>query len=134
MIFVFFSFTFFALTMSSSVPLHECYINKVKFDLSNINDEGLIGPPDGLRSVSYEFCIPLSDELLAHVLRIDPTIQHFQSSRGRIMCPEGQQLCIAETYSEVRTPTADGVPPWKDILCRLSSLEFIEKFERYYAE
>lgn len=99
-------------------------MQKVKFDLSSINDIGLTGPPGGLRSVSFEFCIPLTENALAEVLSIDSSIQHHLSSRGRIQCSESQQLCIAETYNEQR-----GAWAWKEILRQLADLSFIDCFE-----
>jgi hypothetical protein len=131
---------FFSMARTSVSSLSESNedrnMHKVKFDLFDINDEGLIGPPGGLRSVSYEFCIPISDEALEAVLNIDSTIQHYTSSRGRIMCPVGQQLCIAETYNEDNrgVPTTTGVPKWKEVLRSLSQLDFIDRFEQSFGE
>ena len=33
-------------------------MSKVTFDLDRLNDNGLVGPPGGLCSLMYEFCIP----------------------------------------------------------------------------
>jgi hypothetical protein len=38
------------------------YSSKIDVDLANVNSEGLRGPPDGLRAVHYEFCIPAGEE------------------------------------------------------------------------
>ena len=32
--------------------------SKIKFDLTQLDKDGLSGPDDGKRSISYEFCIP----------------------------------------------------------------------------
>ncbi len=109
-------------------------MNKVKFDLSVINDHGLVGPSSGLRSMSYEFCIPLSDDASAQVLNIDSTIQIYQSGRGRVKCPPDMQLCIAETYNEDKTEKLNGIPHWKVVLSRLSDLEFVDSFVASYGE
>jgi len=50
---------------------------KIRLDLSALNEDGVYGPPDGLRAVSYEFCIPARQELVAEVRAIDRTIQVF---------------------------------------------------------
>lgn len=99
-------------------------LHKVKFDISDINDMGLTGPVGGQRSVSYEFCIPQTDEALNQVLNIDSSIQHYMSGRGRINCLSNQQLCIADTYGEDRRPWE-----WKEILKHLCELCFIDSFE-----
>lgn len=126
------------LIMSTSVSLEESdgrNMHKVKFDMSTINDEGLIGPPNGLRSFSYEFCIPSSDDALTQVWSIDSSIQHYQSSHGRIKCPVDMHLCIAETFNENRpTLSNNNIPTWKDVLKRLSDLEFIDCFVQSFGE
>ena len=33
-------------------------LSKITFPLDQLNQEGLMGPPDGLRALNYEFCIP----------------------------------------------------------------------------
>ena len=35
---------------------------KIELDLDALDTRGLQGPPDGLRSMAYEFCIPADDE------------------------------------------------------------------------
>ena len=37
--------------------------NKISFDLAALNEDGLYGPPDGLRALDYEFCIPAQEAL-----------------------------------------------------------------------
>jgi hypothetical protein len=36
--------------------------SKITFDLEQLNENGLYGPPGGLRALHYEFCIPGSRE------------------------------------------------------------------------
>ncbi|MGL5033255.1 MAG: hypothetical protein ACRC6M_05580, partial [Microcystaceae cyanobacterium] len=64
---------------------------KITFDLSPISEAGLIGEKNGLRAVSYEFCIPATSEALTEIQSIDLTIQYSQS-RGRIGCHKDQYL------------------------------------------
>jgi len=47
---------------------------KINFDLNQLNEQGLRGPPDGLRALAYEFCIPADPVLSARVKAIDPTV------------------------------------------------------------
>src|SRR5678815_6022071 len=66
---------------------------KIHFDLAVFDDNGLYGPPDGLRSAAYEFCIPAQADLAAEVAAIDPTVQISASSPGRIGCGPDEYLC-----------------------------------------
>jgi len=97
---------------------------KVAFDLSQIRPDGLTGPPDGLVSVSYEFCIPKSAEFLNVVLSIDSTIKTQPESPGRIGCGKTQYLCMGDTHN----------PRWKEILRQIASLEYVDRIERVYFE
>ncbi|NLX24759.1 MAG: hypothetical protein GXY61_02195, partial [Lentisphaerae bacterium] len=58
----------------SSAPSPEV-LAKIEFDLSALDADGLIGPPDGKVSVAYEFAIPDTEACRAEVLAIDPSIQ-----------------------------------------------------------
>jgi hypothetical protein len=46
---------------------------KIRFDLSGFNQDGLYSPPDGLRALAYEFCIPARQDLADAVRAIDPS-------------------------------------------------------------
>jgi hypothetical protein len=61
---------------------------KITFNLTQLNKDGLYGPPDGLRAMHYEFCIPGDPAYEAQVRNIDPTIEVTKKSRGRIGCSE----------------------------------------------
>jgi hypothetical protein len=97
---------------------------KIAFDMSQIRPDGITGPPDGLVSVSYEFCIPGDDELLDRVLAIDPTIKYAREAPGRIGCDKTQYLCMGDTHN----------PHWKDILRQIAELDFVTRIERTYWE
>jgi len=99
-------------------------IEKITFDLDRINDEGLTGPSDGLRSVSYEFCIPDSAELKSQVASIDKTVKFYESSPGRIGCGANQLLCIGSTHQT----------QFRDVLTALSSLDYIERIDECFFE
>lgn len=97
---------------------------KITFDLENINEEGLEGPADGLRAVSYEFCIPREEEKVTEVKRIDPTVEVYASSPGRIGCSSGEYLCIGNTHQ----------PGFRKVLYRLAALDYIERIDQAFFE
>jgi hypothetical protein len=107
-----------------SKGLAEVLSDKITFDISKISPEGLIGNPDGLTSVDYEFCIPANESSIAEVFAIDPTIKYYPHSPGRINCKSHQYLCIANTHN----------PRWKEILRAIASLDYVERIDRFYAE
>ena len=98
--------------------------DKIRLDLSGINEDGLYGPPNGLRSVSYEFCIPARESLADEVRAIDRTIQVYPTSRGRIGCTVEQYLCIGNTHQ----------PGFRGVLNRLAQLEYVTRIDPSYAE
>lgn len=99
-------------------------LEKITFDISAISAEGLIGPPNGLRSVSYEFCIPAQEQSLKEVQAIDPSIKYYANSPGRIGCHGNQYLCIGDTHN----------PQWKEILLSIAGLDYVERIDQFYGE
>ncbi len=97
---------------------------KIHFDLSGFTDDGLYGPPGGLRSLSYEFCIPAHDELSKEVRTIDPTIECSARSPGRVGCARDQYLCIGNTHQ----------PEFRAVLFKLSALDYVTGIEPSYGE
>lgn len=59
---------------------------KICFDLNRLDGRGLQGPPDGLRALHYEYCIPDRPEALQAVAAIDPTLEIQRGSPGHIGC------------------------------------------------
>jgi hypothetical protein len=98
--------------------------SKITFSLDLLNQDGLCGPPGGLRALHYEFCIPGDGAHEARVREIDPTIQVFHKSRGRIGCSPGQYLCIGSTHQ----------PNFKTVLLKLASLPFVKRIDQTYFE
>ena len=78
----------------------------------------------GLRSLSYEFCIPQTQEAIRDIRSIDPTIQYYRHSPGRIGCDDEEYLCIGETHN----------PRWKEILEAIAHLSYVEKIQQSFAE
>ena len=86
----------------------------IGFDLERLDAEGLVGPPDGLRALHYEYCIPDREEPLAQVRAIDPTLEVNRGSPGRVGCGAGELLCLGHTHQ----------PGHRKVLKRLDSLPF----------
>jgi len=96
----------------------------MRFDLSRLNSDGLLGPPDGLRALSYEFCIPAVEAHVTQVEAIDSTAAIQHSSPGRIGCGEGEYLAIGHTHQ----------PGFRDVLDRLSHLPYVSEIQEAHFE
>ena len=90
---------------------------KIEFDISNLNQQGLYGPADGLRSLSYEFCIPAEEHFVSVIHNIDPDIKIHRQSPGRIACTTAEYLCMGDTYNK----------PYQKNFNELASLSFIKR-------
>ena len=96
----------------------------VRFDLEPLNSEGLLGPGDGLRALSYEFCIPADEAHVREVEAIDSTIEIQRSALGRIGCGEAESLAIGHTHQ----------PDFREVLIRLSHLPYVDRIEEVHFE
>lgn len=99
-------------------------LQKVTFDLSELSAEGLTGPADGQRSQRYEFCIPQGDRYRTEVQQIDPGIELYPHSRGRIGCDRHQTLVIGDTHN----------PNWHSILLQFAQLDYVERIDPSWGE
>ncbi len=97
---------------------------KIRFDLSGIHADGLSGPPDGLVSVDYEYCVPADPRVLAEVRSIDPSARISLTARGRIGRKDGQALCTGNTHRQ----------GWRQTLEQLAALDYIAEIRRCYWE
>jgi hypothetical protein len=95
-------------------------LDKITFDLNALDENGLYGPTDGKRSLDYEFCIPRGDAYAQEVLAVDPSLNFYPHSRGRIGCTEQQTLAIGNTHQ----------PNAQFILMELANLEYIERIQQ----
>ena len=90
---------------------------KIELDLAAADERGLIGPPDGLRAISYEFCIPNDPVSLEEVRSIDGNVQIQGESPGRIGCADGEVLCVSHTAQ----------PDYRHVLGALAGLGYIDR-------
>jgi hypothetical protein len=104
-----------ACTSSSPPPPAGDALAKIRLDLSQLNEEGLYGSPNGLRALSYAFCVPARDELADEVRSIDPSLWCARSSPGRIGCGAEQFLCVGST----------GQPNFRLTLTNLAQLDYV---------
>ena len=98
-------------------------MTKIRFDLTDLDAAGLYGPPDGLRALSYEFCIPDRPDSLAEVRAIDASVRA-QRSPGRIGCVHGELLCIGNTHQ----------PEYRAVLEALARLPYVARIEQAHFE
>lgn len=97
---------------------------KVEFDPGRLDADGLYGPADGKRSLSYEFCIPAHVNTARQVMSIDPTAIVYKESPGRLQCGKEQYLVIGETYQANYLVT----------LKRLAELEYVTRIQEVFFE
>lgn len=90
---------------------------KIGFDLSLFDDRGLYGPPEGLRALDYEFCIPATPAAFSDVRSIDPHAAIHPGARGRVGCGSEDALVIGSTHQ----------PGFRDVLHKLASLPYVER-------
>ena len=112
------------LSYSAEDPPQVDPMSKITFSLNQLNRDGLLGPPDGLRALHYEFCIPGDAAHEAQVREIDPTIQIAQKSRGRIGCGPGEYLCLGSTHQ----------PGFRTVLLKLASLPYVKRIDQAFFE
>ncbi len=93
-------------------------------DLADLDEDGLRGPPDGLRAVDYEFCIPAAAAAREAVGRIDSSARFFPSGRGRIGCGEQEILVLGNTHQ----------PGFRGVLLALASLPYVVRIEEAFFE
>ncbi|USE37775.1 hypothetical protein [Endozoicomonas sp. SCSIO W0465] len=97
---------------------------KVTFDLTRLDDDGLHGPADGKRSLSYEFCIPARVNTARQVMSIDPTAIVYHESPGRLQCGKEQYLVIGDTYQA----------NYRGTLEKLVELEYVTRIQEAFFE
>lgn len=109
---------------SDNAAMQQSISPKITFDVNNINKDGLYGPPDGLRALDYEFCIPATDAAEAEVKQIDPTVKFHKNSPGRAGCSEEEYLCIGTTHQK----------DFRSVLAKLAALDYIRQIDQSFYE
>jgi hypothetical protein len=97
---------------------------KLDFKLEDLDENGLIGPPDGKVAVSYELCVPRDQKLVDEVRSIDPSIAIHADSRGRIGCSPLEVLCLGSTHQR----------GFREVLEKLCGLPYVRRIERTWFE
>ncbi len=90
---------------------------KIAFDLERLDARGLYGPANGLRSLTYEFCIPAQQRYIDAVHGVDPDLRIYRQSPGRVGCHNDEYLCMGETHGKT----------WRQILTSLAALPYVER-------
>jgi hypothetical protein len=99
-------------------------LKKISFNVDQLNSQGLYGPPDGLRALDYEFCIPADPNLAAQIKAIDPTLVIYTQSKGRVRCSPEESLCLGNTHQ----------PEFRSVLLKLASQPFIKQIKQCFHE
>lgn len=95
--------------------------DKIGFDLEILNEEGMYGPPDLLRTLEYEFCLPAGSFVRSKVMDIDPSLKCGEGG-GYLSCQQGEVLCTGNTRQENH----------KRKLLALTRLDYIRRIEQSY--
>lgn len=96
---------------------------KLGFDTSDLDAAGLYGPPDGLRALAYEFCIPDRSDARAAVRAIDASVRIYRAP-GRVGCSAGRLLCVGSTHQS----------GYLGVLSALARLPVVERIEQAWFE
>lgn len=99
-------------------------LDKIRLDLSAVDQNGLIGPSAGKRLLHYELCLPRDNALLRQALLVDPSLQIYDRSPGRVGCSDQQVLAIGHT----------GLPDYEQRLLDLARLPYVERIEQAFFE
>lgn len=111
--------------LSCSEPMGELDpMQKVKLDLSLLDEEGLRGEAGGKVAVAYEFAIPDTGVCRAEVSTIDPTVRFMPRSKGRIGAKEDECLCVGSTHQ----------PGYEEVLRSLAELPYVTRIIPCYFE
>ena len=101
------------------------HLEKIKFDLNQLDEDGLSGPEGGKVALSYEFCIPNTANFIKEVSTIDKTLNVQYGSAGRIGCLRGKEvLCIGHTNQK----------DYKSVLHQLAALPYIQQIQQTFFE
>lgn len=103
----------------SDSEIEECKLEKVKFDLNEIDEQGLLNKV----AVDFEFCILNQQKYIDEVIAIDASLKQI-ASKGRSKCSKDQVLIIGNSSNK----------EYKKILCKISQLTYVKEINRTYWE
>jgi hypothetical protein len=97
---------------------------KITFDVTNLDQDGLYGAVNGKRALAYEFCIPDIKGYRSQVKHIDSTLQCMFESPGRIGCGNHEYLCIGSTHQK----------NFREVLRKLAELPYVTRIHQSFFE
>lgn len=103
--------------------VENCKQEKIKFDISKLDEKGLLGNENGKVSIDYEFCIPNNQAYLAEVLAIDSTLKKIDS-KGKSKCDKNSFLIMGNTFNA----------NYRIILCKIANLDYVKEINQTYWE
>lgn len=92
--------------------------------VGRLDATGLLGPPDGLRALDYEYCIASPQAFRDQVAQIDSTARFHEGSPGRIGCRTG----------EIRVSGNSHQPGFRAVIERLGALPYAVRIEPIWFE
>ncbi len=110
----------FSCNSSKNQPIN-CDLKKITFNIKHFDDRGLYG--DDKTAVDYEFCVPNNSETIKTINEIDSSIKPLKG-KGRIKCAENHIVMIGNSYNK----------DIKNILCKLSQLDYITEINQVFWE
>ncbi len=108
---------------NSGVNIENCTPSKIRFDLTDIDKRGLIGSPENMVGLDFEFCIPNKESYISEVMAIDASFKTL-NSKGRSNCSDNYLLVTGSTYNK----------DYKKILCKISQLEYVKEINQTFWE
>lgn len=114
---------FFSCKTVEKNSVKNCHSEKIKFDISKLDEKGLSGNENGKVSVDYEFCIPNNQAYLAEILAIDLTLKKVTST-GKSKCGIDSFLIMGNTFNT----------DFRLILCKIANLDYVKEINQTHWE
>jgi hypothetical protein len=95
-------------------------LDKIRFDLKNVDVNGLEGPPAGKREIAYQFCVPNTEAKRLEIAELDPTARFESEAAGRAGCTADEILVHART----------GAPNWRGRMEAVAALPYVKSIRR----
>ena len=96
-------------------------LQKIGFDLTQFDDEGLLNTNEGKRSIIYEYCIPRAQQAVSMLSTIDFSIEvKTDTSGSKVSCNSDEALALGSSHQD----------SFKAIVVKIASLPFVRKIEQ----